>query len=291
MDVIIWIYRYYIVDMLNIFIQWWTYPICWCYCRAGLECTEWEWVSGCVTSCVTLAKEHRRPMNPTHSSLVSESDRKASPHFEATCRHNTQTDRQTDRQTFRLFLNTISAGAFSDPLPRQWSSLRCRLQLKYDGTRWRTGGEVKGKLANGVGSQYSSHYLGIWCIQHYYSWCAHLGCQQSTELTPPADLNGLVRFAVRRNLVSARVPSRFKLSLRPSVLSSPLINDPRSPITVTPFFNSYFWDIYEISRRVDWWLSGGRSLIDIGNQNKATNTHECGWKCTWICSILFHKCT
>jgi len=39
-----------------------------------------------------------------------------------------------------------------------------RLQLKCDGT----GGEVKGKLANGVGSQYSSHYLGTWCIQHYY---------------------------------------------------------------------------------------------------------------------------
>ena len=38
-------------------------------------------------------------------------------------------------------------------------------------------GEVKGKLANGVGSQYSSHYLGTWCIQHYYRWCAHLGCQ------------------------------------------------------------------------------------------------------------------
>ena len=29
----------------------------------------------------------------------------------------------------------------------------------------------------------------------------------------PADLNGLVRFAERRNLVSARVPSRFKRSL------------------------------------------------------------------------------
>ena len=28
-------------------------------------------------------------------------------------------------------------------------------------------GEVKKKLANGVGSQYSSHYLGTWCIQHY----------------------------------------------------------------------------------------------------------------------------
>jgi hypothetical protein len=24
---------------------------------------------------------------------------------------------------------------------------------------------VKGKLANGVGSQYSSHYLGTWCIR------------------------------------------------------------------------------------------------------------------------------
>jgi hypothetical protein len=31
----------------------------------------------------------------------------------------------------------------------------CRLQLKRDGTRWRTGEKVKGKLANGVGGQYS----------------------------------------------------------------------------------------------------------------------------------------
>jgi len=89
----------------------------------------------------------------------------------------------------------------------------CRVQLKPDGTRWRTWGEVKGNLANGVGSQHPSHYLGTWCIQHYYRWCAHLACQQSTELTPHADLNGLVLFAERRNLVSARVPSRFKRSL------------------------------------------------------------------------------
>jgi hypothetical protein len=39
-----------------------------------------------------------------------------------------------------------------------------RVQLKCDGTRWRTGGEVKGKLVNGVGIQYASHYLGTWCI-------------------------------------------------------------------------------------------------------------------------------
>ena len=41
------------------------------------------------------------------------------------------------------------------------------VQLKYDGTRWRTGRDMKGKLANGVGSHYPSHYLGTWCIQHY----------------------------------------------------------------------------------------------------------------------------
>ena len=83
-----------------------------------------------------------------------------------------------------------------------------------DSTWRRTGGEVKGKLPNAVGSQYPSHYLGTWCIQHYYRWCAHIGCQQSTELTPPsADLNGLARCAARPNLVSARVPSRFKRAL------------------------------------------------------------------------------
>jgi len=38
-------------------------------------------------------------------------------------------------------------------------------------------GEVKGKVANGMGSQYPSHYLRTWCIQHYYYWRAHLGCK------------------------------------------------------------------------------------------------------------------
>ena len=42
------------------------------------------------------------------------------------------------------------------------------LRSECGGTRRHTGGEVKGKLANGVGIQYPSHYLGTWCIQHYY---------------------------------------------------------------------------------------------------------------------------
>ena len=80
-----------------------------------------------------------------------------------------------------------------------------RVQLRCDGARWRTGGEVKGKLVNGVGSQYPSHYLRTWCIQHYYRWCAAGSRLSRRPSSPPADLNGLVRFAERRNLVSPRV--------------------------------------------------------------------------------------
>jgi len=49
-------------------------------------------------------------------------------------------------------------------------------------------GEVKGKLANGVGSQYSSHYLRTWCIQHYYRWCSHLNCTV-VDWTVPTHFN------------------------------------------------------------------------------------------------------
>jgi len=88
-----------------------------------------------------------------------------------------------------------------------------KVQLKYDGTRWRTGGKLKGKLANGVGSQYPSHYHGTWCIQYYYSWWRTPRLPVVVWTDAPADLNGLVRFAERRNLVSARVPSHFKWPL------------------------------------------------------------------------------
>ena len=63
-------------------------------------------------------------------------------------------------------------------------------------------------------SQYPSHYLRTRCIQHHYRWCRtpRLPVVDWTD-APPADLYGLVRFAERRNLVSARVSSRFKRSL------------------------------------------------------------------------------
>ena len=75
-------------------------------------------------------------------------------------------------------------------------------------------GKWRGKLANAVGSQYPSHYLGTWFIQHYYRWwrTPRLPVVDWTDATT-ADLNGLVRFAERRNLVSARVPSHFNWPL------------------------------------------------------------------------------
>ena len=48
---------------------------------------------------------------------------------------------------------------------------------------------------------------------------AHTSAASRTELAPPADLNRLVRFAERRNLVSARVPSHFKCSLLQLVIT------------------------------------------------------------------------
>jgi hypothetical protein len=48
-------------------------------------------------------------------------------------------------------------------------------------------GEVKGKLANAVGSQYPSHYLGTRCIQHYYRWwhTPRLPAVDWTDAPPP----------------------------------------------------------------------------------------------------------
>ena len=83
-----------------------------------------------------------------------------------------------------------------------------RVQLSRDGTRWHTGGEVKGKLANGVGT-----------LPRNMVYPALLPMMRTPRLPvvdwtdDPAHLNGLVRFAERLNLVSAHAPSHFKRSL------------------------------------------------------------------------------
>jgi len=55
---------------------------------------------------------------------------------------------------------------------------------------------------------------------------AHISVASSRlNWRPAADLNGLVRFAERRNVVSARVPSHFKRSLRVSGRNKPTVYD------------------------------------------------------------------
>ena len=82
-----------------------------------------------------------------------------------------------------------------------------RAETECDGTRKRTGGEVKGKKANGGGSQQS-------CTVSDTVYPTLLPLMRTPRLPAadwtdtPADLNGLVRFAGKPNPVSARVPSR-----------------------------------------------------------------------------------
>jgi hypothetical protein len=87
----------------------------------------------------------------------------------------------------------------------------CRVQFKCNGTQWCTGAEVKGKLANGV----------LFTLPRNLGYPALLPLMRTTRLRvvdwtdAHADLNGLVRFAERRNLVSARVSSHFNWPLHP----------------------------------------------------------------------------
>jgi hypothetical protein len=90
-----------------------------------------------------------------------------------------------------------------------------RVQLKCDGTRWRPDGEVKGKLANGVGSQYSytTSEQGASSNAHTSAACSRLNWRpRRFKWTRP----------FRRKTKSGFwcVPSHFK--------SSVLASDPRN---------------------------------------------------------------
>ena len=61
---------------------------------------------------------------------------------------------------------------------------------------------MRGKLVNVVGSQYPSHYLGTG-VSSITTADAHTSAASSRLNDAPTDLNGLVRSAERRNLVSA----------------------------------------------------------------------------------------
>ena len=84
-----------------------------------------------------------------------------------------------------------------------------RVQLKCDGMRRRTlgglVGGVMGKLANRVGSQYPSHYLGTWCIQHYYPCCAHLGSHHTTLEHGVSSITTIITPVAHTSALSSRL--------------------------------------------------------------------------------------
>ena len=87
------------------------------------------------------------------------------------------------------------------------------LRSECGGTRWRTGGEVKGKLANGVGSQYC-HTTSGRSVSSIINADAHTSAAPAVDWTDsPADLNGLVRLGARQKLVSSCVPSGYARAL------------------------------------------------------------------------------
>ena len=77
---------------------------------------------------------------------------------------------------------------------------------------------MKGKLVNGVGRS-TLHTTSERGVSSITTADAHTSAASSRLDRHPTDLIVLVRFAERRNLVSARVPSHFKGSLSAGLLA------------------------------------------------------------------------
>ena len=99
-----------------------------------------------------------------------------------------------------------------------WRISVCRVCLKPDGTQWCMGREVKGIWQmEWVASTLTLPRNVVYAALLPLMCTPRLPVVDKTDA--PADLNGLIRFNERLNLVSARVPSHFKHSLPSSVAS------------------------------------------------------------------------
>jgi hypothetical protein len=89
-----------------------------------------------------------------------------------------------------------------------------RVQLKCDGTRWRKGWRSEGgnwRMELVASTLHTTSEHGVSSIT---TTGTHTSAASSRlNWRPPADLDWLVHFAERRNLVSTRVPSHFERSL------------------------------------------------------------------------------
>ena len=86
--------------------------------------------------------------------------------------------------------------------------------MKCDGTRWRMGERSEGRNWRMEWLAIILHTTSEHGLSSITTADTHNSAASSRlNWRPPADLNGLVRFAERLNLFSARVPSHFKRSI------------------------------------------------------------------------------
>ena len=90
----------------------------------------------------------------------------------------------------------------------------CRLQLKCDGTRWGREGKWRGNWRREWVAS-TLHTTSEHVVSSITTANAHTSDASSRlNRRPSTDFNGLIHFAERRNLVSARVLSHFKWPVR-----------------------------------------------------------------------------
>jgi len=87
----------------------------------------------------------------------------------------------------------------------------------------------------------------------------------------PADLNGLVHFAGRQNLVSARLPSHFKSSLTPPTFPVWIWSKYKFKSMFLPNRNHHVF----ITKTI--WFSPFRELVAAYCENVTNTNTLCGW--------------
>ena len=92
-------------------------------------------------------------------------------------------------------------------------SLQRKARSEPGGTRWRTGGEVKGKLTNGGGSQYY-HAISEHGVSSITQADAHTSAASSRLNWRPHRFKWTRPFRGKTKSVSARVPSRSARAIR-----------------------------------------------------------------------------
>jgi hypothetical protein len=151
------------------------------------------------------------------------------------------------------------------------------------------GGEAKGKLGNGVGCHSLHRNMVYPALLPTIRADAHTSAASSRLNWRPADLNGLVRFAERRNLFSARVPLHFnttsvlfdvhrELLLRVVKLTIHIYTAPKSLMRgVTPpplHLSGVHRDNFTSTMLQRWMFPEHRQVTELCNENVTSSVES-----------------